>query len=94
MPKETIYAEHTPYGEESSAVSVVEVSWSREAEHVQLVTKCVDRSTLEPYAGPETENLREIPFTAGMYLSLRRSTINDLIRHLRRARDQAFGRDE
>jgi hypothetical protein len=29
-----------------------------------------------------------------MYVTLNRSGINDLIRNLRRARDQAFGRDE
>jgi hypothetical protein len=30
----------------------------------------------------------------GMYVTLDRSGINRLIRNLRRARDQAFGRDE
>lgn len=33
-------------------------------------------------------------FSEGMFVSLDRYGINKLIRHLRRARDQAFGRDE
>lgn len=32
--------------------------------------------------------------TDGFYVDLDRRGVNDLIRHLRRARDQAFGRDE
>jgi hypothetical protein len=36
----------------------------------------------------------ETHFTDGMHVDLDRKGINDLIRKLRRARDQAFGRDE
>lgn len=38
----------------------------------------------------EAEGIR----SSGVYLQMTRSSINDLIRVLRRARDQAFGRDE
>ena len=38
----------------------------------------------------EAEGIR----SSGVYLQMTRTSINDLIRVLRRARDQAFGRDE
>ena len=57
----------------------VEVGWDRYGA-VQVAT--VD---------PEAElGSRE----SGLYVDLDRRGINDLIRHLRKARDQAFGRDE
>lgn len=40
------------------------------------------------------EASRRKTWADGFYVTLDRNGINDLIRHLRRARDQAFGRDE
>ena len=105
MPKEIVYGESLPYGspdEPGPARSIVEVSWHREpAGHVQLVTQCVNAVDLSIYeAAPgETgadEDLagQSIPRAAGIYIDLDRAGINRLIRNLRRARDQAFGRDE
>lgn len=125
MPKETIYGDLLPFAEESPARSVIELGWSKEAEHVQLATRCIhaaDHSTYipsdveavieraQPAAEREAEmravlegtpgpprpepDLRGLTCFEGMYVQLNRRSINDLIRHLRRARDQAFGRDE
>ena len=108
MPKEVIYGDRSApaYGtpDAPEAWSVVEVGWSREAEYVQFATKTIDAVTggdfhpqLEPIEVPlgetvllESEGIR----SSGVYLQMTRSSINDLIRVLRRARDQAFGRDE
>lgn len=96
MPKETVYGSEPLWDPENPAVAVAEVSWSREAGHVQLVTKAINRidhsSVLPP--GVVEGELGTIPFTDGLYTNLDRRGINDLIRYLRRARDQAFGRDE
>lgn len=95
MPKETTYGSELPWGDDYPAVSVVQVLWSREAEHVQLVSKAVHRSTEEDVLPPgAVREPGEIHFTDGMYVNLNRSGINKVIRDLRRARDQAFGRDE
>lgn len=58
----------------------VKVGWNKETGDVQIATVNEDAD----------------PFSAegGLYVNLDRRGINDLIRHLRRARDQAFGRDE
>jgi hypothetical protein len=89
MPKELVFSDQLPYGEDDPRVTVAEVSWSREAEHVQLVTKSIDRATHEP-----VETTSDLPVTAGFYMQLNRREINQLIRNLRKARDQAFGKDE
>ena len=61
----------------------LEVSWSRDG-HVQLATKNLDDTTpLVPSSGGN-----------GWYMTPTRHQINELIRTLRRARDQAYGRDE
>lgn len=93
MPKEVIYAEHEPYGPDGSERIVLEVSWGRETSHVQLASLLVAGSTLEPLPCVSGDDART-PFNGGVYMSLDRHGINTLIRHLRRARDQAFGRDE
>lgn len=59
----------------------VSVGWNRETGSVQIAT--VDDEADDPFS-------RE----SGLYVNLDRRGINDLIRHLRRARDSAFGRDE
>jgi len=59
----------------------VEVGWSRERGDVSIATIDPSKPEIgEPYQG--------------FYVWLDRKGINDLIRNLRRARDQAFGRDE
>lgn len=96
MPKERIYGSQLPYGtpeDPGPARSVVDVCWSNEAEHVQVVTKCVDSQTGERF-DQSPENATLINYTDGFYVDLDRRGINDLIRQLRKARDRAFGRDE
>lgn len=88
MPKETVYGEmltSTP----NSDRAIVEVRWSREAGDVQVVSKCINA-----LGGRVASDDDGIHYTDGMYVTLDRRGINDVIRHLRRARDQAFGRDE
>src|SRR5438105_2424601 len=94
MPKETVYGSELPWGEDNPAVSVVQVLWTRD-EHVQVVSRAVHRSDGSDVVPPgEEREPGEIFFTDGMYVNLDRRGINELIRDLRRARDQAFGKDE
>lgn len=110
MPKETVYGVDVPFGTPESpgpGRSVVEVRWAHEREggdHVQLVSKCIDaldggrlvKDDPAQVSGPVTitEAPSPIHYTDGFHVQLDRRGINALIRHLRRARDQAFGRDE
>jgi hypothetical protein len=88
MPKERVDG-NLPFGpEDGPGKCIVEVGWSRETGHVQVVTKAVNRATGERLSDDEG-----IHYTDGMYVDLDRRGINDLIHNLRRARDQAFGRD-
>jgi hypothetical protein len=94
MPKETVYGvDHfSPEtsgapGENNPPVAVV--GWDREQGFVQLVTRR-QRSEVPTLEQHEAG----IPCEYGYYVELDRRAINDLIRHLRRARDSAFGRDE
>lgn len=68
---------------------IVDVVWNREGGFVQIVSKVVDS-----YGGRFGGETAETSYTDGMYVDLDRQAINRLIRNLRRARDQAFGRDE
>jgi hypothetical protein len=88
MPKEIVVS-HGPrfYDEDGKEIpqgtqSFIQVSWSREAEYVQIVTGSRDPVTFDSDS------------SQWFFVSLERREINDLIRKLRRARDQAFGRDE
>lgn len=92
MPKEQINGLSLPFSEEAGLRSVVEVTWGRDSS-VTLVTKCVDASTGE-VSTRERLSSPERHAGEGWYLDLDRRGINELIRKLRRARDQAFGRDE
>ncbi len=113
MPRERVFGEDAPYTEASSARSVVGVTWSREAGHVQVFVELFNDDLQyvsgEDYPGvvpsgpgaevktrtaegPDAER-RKI-WADGYYVTMGRGEINALIRHLRRARDQAFGRDE
>lgn len=109
MPKETTYGRWLPYGDDSPARAVAEVLWARDAEYVQVVTRCVhaaDEQAFVPTAEAVTAPLttsdfvgdkappEQLTFRDGFYVDLDRTGINKVIRDLRRARDQAFGRDE
>ncbi len=61
----------------------MQVGWSAEAEHVSVVTFARDPVSFETIGLDEAQ-----------HVTLDRREINQLIRNLRRARDQAFGRDE
>lgn len=80
MPKEVILDQE--FDSDSCRGLRTEIRWSREASHVQMATVADEAP---PSSGMGAE---------GWFVSLNRRQINDLIRHLRRARDQAFGRDE
>lgn len=101
MPKELIYGTDPPYTEVSSARSVIGVHWGAEmAEYLQVSTilfnddlKYLTGDGVVHVAEGEEAARREI-WAQGFYVSLDRRGVNALIRHLRRARDQAFGKDE
>lgn len=101
MPKERIQSPSHPEMD-------VTVAWNRE-QYVQVASTCVDadrrlREWVEMDAhdaaeGEERELKSTKPGTSfkhfhGWHVDLDRYQINELIRVLRRARDQAFGRDE
>jgi hypothetical protein len=87
MPKETVYGDQLPFGEDNPGRSQVEVSWGGGV--VQVVTKCVHGAT-----GDRLSDGEGIHYTDGFYVDLNRKGINELIRNLRKARDRAYGRDE
>lgn len=94
MPKEMVYGEQTVSSIEMRdavvpLVPIIEVRWHRDGGYVQLVTKATD-----PSEGRVAGDSPETHVTDGYYVDINRQGINDLIRKLRRARDQAFGRDE
>jgi hypothetical protein len=94
MPKEVICGDGPVFGPQSSAISVFEVRWGRNG-FVEIGSRIVHAADHSPYVPTEAERPglsgAAIP---GMYMALDRAAINDAIRYLRRARDQAFGRDE
>ena len=101
MPKEGVFGEQHHARDEKGEViiderpqvPVVNVLWGRDGGYVQIVSKVED-----PHGGrwigegDWDEGVSHV--TDGMYVNLDRPAINKLIRNLRRARDQAFGRDE
>jgi hypothetical protein len=97
MPKEVVFGEQTGVllredftpdpNQPPPIVPIVEVRWSRN-QHVQVVSKATD-----PHDGRVTDDAG-VHYTDGFHVDLDRHAINQLIRNLRRARDQAFGRDE
>ena len=88
MPKEVVRADAGAPPDAIGGYTVVEIGWNRETGTVQLVTKALND------LGGRLSDDEGIHYTDGMYAHLDRRGINDLIRHLRRARDAAFGRDE
>lgn len=81
MPKEIIHSKY--HGTSENPEPTVRVGWSREAGHVELATIMSDEFELRP-----------TPEGNGWFAQLSREQINHLIRTLRKARDQAYGRDE
>jgi hypothetical protein len=90
MPKEKIYGDK-PFGEEHPEQSVVEVRWDQESGYFQIATK---EAMAEVFMAGDELPENTIPAQYGWYVTLDRRGINDLIKTLRRARDQAYGRDE
>lgn len=86
MPKETIQHEGHP----------VSVSWRTGGEFVQVGTVTSDGSSLPQLVERFTqeEGVEATSVMQGLFGQLDRDGCNRLIRAVRRARDQAFGRDE
>lgn len=91
MPKESVYGNQHGYDPKDThpMVPTVDVLWGRDQGMVQIVSKAEDANGGRWVGEDPTTH-----FTDGMYVDLDRNAINKLIRDLRRARDQAFGKDE
>lgn len=86
MPKETTYAEaNMVEGHGNVTFKSADVSWHRDA---GIVDVGITARQLDGPAIGETDPEHSA------YASFSRHAVNKLIRDLRRARDQAFGRDE
>lgn len=73
-----------------------QVSWSRDAEYVQLATIRARKPvvTTANVPGVVATSVLAVPVQSdGWFVDLNREQINRLIRVLRRARDSAFGSD-
>lgn len=72
------------------------VSWSRDCGYVQVATSTEEPEHVKRMAAAIAEGAQgESSVTLGVFVDLDdRRKVNDLIRVLRRARDQAFGADE
>lgn len=95
MPKESVYGNQHCFdpNDKNPQVPTVDVMWSRDGDLVQIVSKVEDPHGGR-WIGEGDWDQGSTHFTDGMYVDLDRNSINKLIRNLRRARDQAFGRDE
>lgn len=94
MPKEVIVLHRNVYGPDSSATSLMEVRFGRKG-FVELGLRVVHAADHSDYVPTEEEKPgNDGEAIRGRYTSLERDQINELIRHLRRARDYAYGRDE
>lgn len=95
MPKEIMVTHRDVFGPERGAAFALEIRWGRN-EHAEIgarVVYAVDPSCDFVPTEEEWPGLNGRPIS-GLWTSLTRPQINELIRYLRRARDQAFGRDE
>lgn len=95
MPKEVVRGTGPIFGPDSPAIPILDVRWSRDKEFVEIGARIVHAADHSNYVPTEQER----PGAAGQpiqgtFMSLDRHAINKLIRDLRRARDQAFGKDE
>lgn len=96
MPKEVIYSHYRELGSVESAITYpeyVHVGWTVNQNHVEIATVV---PTGKIYSWDQQTNTHiEIPATTpGWFVQLDRDGINAMIRALRKARDQAFGKDE
>jgi hypothetical protein len=94
MPKFNLYPYPNPDG--TNADSRIEVGWSKwPTGDVRVAT-----TVLQPGADrnsdlmPSTPDEPYRPAWDGRFVGLDRNQVNELIRRLRRARDEAFGADE
>lgn len=85
MPKELIHSDPALWNDDDENRGYLELRWSRETDSVQVASVVLRKSDHSPVT-------REVQ--GGWYIDLNRRSINQLIRNLRRARDQAFGKDE
>lgn len=83
MPRESVY------GTDDSGYAV-KVGWERD-KHVQVGVGGPVEFT---FTTPLPEGVTVAPTYDGLWVTMTRQGINDLIRHLRRARDAAFGADQ
>lgn len=94
MPKDKIY--------DNAELFDIEVGWSREGESVQLGLATHDGRSLAEWLAGQDENRErtvgeQLAAPAGfasLWATLDRAQINRLIKSLRKARDDAYGRDE
>jgi hypothetical protein len=96
MPKHYIYPTPNPDG--ADADRRIELRWQREG-GVQLAATRWAGDPMkvdfgQEFIQPEKDGDPLVPAWMGDFVSLERAQINHLIRQLRAARDQAFGRDE
>lgn len=89
MPKEAVYDLTQPHS--------VEVSWGREGGYVQVGSRFRDQYfrfiPADEASGEFVSNAEPERFDSLHVTLTERGQVNDLIRLLRRARDQAFGTD-
>lgn len=92
MPREKINQAGTAFDPHSACSETVgvQVGWARDG-HVQL---CLEADTKYFTYVTEHPDAPEVGRTTAYSPVLSRSEVNNLIRALRRARDQAYGRDE
>ena len=83
MPKEIILNARVGFPDEDSREPLVELSWQRDLEYVQIATFARHPESKETIGRDDAQ-----------FVTLERHGINKMIRVLRKARDQAFGKDE
>ena len=76
--------------------TAVKVGWSKEQEHVEIaVVRSIEGAFVEHDWETENEEDGSVEVTPGpLYIQMDRAGLNRLIRTLRQARDDAFGKDE
>lgn len=87
MPKELIhdlYYDHDDDEVSAGSPTVLRIGWSKEAGHVEIATVAPEGLELDT----------SLPEANGWFVQLSREGINRAIRALRKARDDAFGKDE
>lgn len=91
MPNETIRSRHEF---DDGAGPFLNIGWGREAGYVQLGTTVPEGEGKLMVRGPDGWIDGDAVGASGWFVQLDRDGINRAIRTMRRARDQAFGRDE